>query len=159
MIKLKKNTTLIFILISIIAILIAAFIIEYSLGHQPCKLCLYERIPYFISALLIIKILFFNKYEKITLLALSIIFFFSFILSFYHFGIEQGFFNESLGCVASSSQDLTKDQLLEQFNQNIIGCKNVTFRLLGLSLATINYVFSLILSAIFAVLFLKYGKN
>tara|TARA_B100000029_G_scaffold492330_1_gene553480 strand:+ start:241 stop:720 length:480 start_codon:yes stop_codon:yes gene_type:complete len=159
MIKLKKNTTLIFILISIIAILIAAFIIEYSLGHQPCKLCLYERIPYFISALLIIKILFFNKYERITLLALSIIFFFSFILSFYHFGIEQGFFNESLGCVASSSQDLTKDQLLEQFNQNIIGCKNVTFRLLGLSLATINYVFSLILSAIFAVLFLKYGKN
>ena len=56
MIKLKKNIPLIFILISIIAVLIAAFIIEYNLGHQPCKLCLYERIPYFISALLIIKI-------------------------------------------------------------------------------------------------------
>ena len=129
------------------------------MGHQPCKLCLYERIPYFISALLIIKILFFNKYERITLLALSIIFFFSFLLSFYHFGIEQGFFNESLGCITNSSKDLTKDQLLEQLNQNTIGCKNVTFRLLGLSLATINYIFSIILSAIFAVLFLKYGKN
>ncbi len=159
MIKLKKNIPLIFILISIIAVLIAAFIIEYNLGHQPCKLCLYERIPYFISALLIIKILFFNKYERITLLALSIIFFFSFLLSFYHFGIEQGFFNESLGCITNSSKDLTKDQLLEQLNQNTIGCKNVTFRLLGLSLATINYIFSIILSAIFAVLFLKYGKN
>ena len=159
MIKLKKNIPLILILISIIAVLIAAFIIEYNLGHQPCKLCLYERIPYFISALLIIKILFFNKYERITLLALSIIFFFSFLLSFYHFGIEQGFFNESLGCITNSSKDLTKDQLLEQLNQNTIGCKNVTFRLLGLSLATINYIFSIILSAIFAVLFLKYGKN
>ena len=159
MIKLKKNIPLIFILISIIAVLIAAFIIEYNLGHQPCKLCLYERIPYFISALLIIKILFFNKYERITLLALSIIFFFSFLLSFYHFGIEQGFFNESLGCITNSSKDLTKDQLLEQLNQNTIGCKNVTFRLLGLSLATINYIFSIILSARFAVLFLKYGKN
>ena len=159
MIKLKKNIPLIFILISIIAVLIDAFIIEYNLGHQPCKLCLYERIPYFISALLIIKILFFNKYERITLLALSIIFFFSFLLSFYHFGIEQGFFNESLGCITNSSKDLTKDQLLEQLNQNTIGCKNVTFRLLGLSLATINYIFSIILSAIFAVLFLKYGKN
>ena len=159
MIKLKKNIPLIFILISIIAVLIAAFIIEYNLGHQPCKLCLYERIPYFISALLIIKILFFNKYERITLLALSIIFFFSFLLSFYNFGIEQGFFNESLGCITNSSKDLTKDQLLEQLNQNTIGCKNVTFRLLGLSLATINYIFSIILSAIFAVLFLKYGKN
>ena len=103
--------------------------------------------------------LFFNKYERITLLALSIIFFFSFLLSFYHFGIEQGFFNESLGCITNSSKDLTKDQLLEQLNQNTIGCKNVTFRLLGLSLATINYIFSIILSAIFAVLFLKYGKN
>jgi len=141
MIKLKKNIPLIFILISIIAVLIAAFIIEYNLGHQPCKLCLYERIPYFISALLIIKILFFNKYERITLLALSIIFFFSFLLSFYHFGIEQGFFNESLVCITNSSKDLTKDQHLEQLNQNTIGCKNVTFRLLGLSLATINYIF------------------
>jgi len=159
MIKLKKNISLTLILFFIIAALISALIIQYGLGHKPCKLCLYERIPYFISILLIIKILFFNKYEKITLLTLSIIFFFSFILSFYHFGIEQGFFNESLTCVSNFSENLTKDQLLEQLNQNTISCKNVTFRILGLSLASINSIFSLILSVIFGVLFLKYGKN
>ena len=160
MIKFKKNLTLTFILFVIISALISAFIIQYGLDHKPCKLCLYERIPYFISIILIVKILFYNKYEKITLLILSGIFFLSFILSFYHFGIEQGFFKESLACATDPfSIDLTKEQLLKQLKQNVISCKDVSFRVLGLSLATINTIFSLILSAIFAVIYFNYGKN
>ena len=155
----KNKTTLnIILLISIIA-LASAYFIEYILGYKPCNLCLIERIPYFVAILFILASLIINKLEKIILVMLGLIFLASTILSFYHFGIEQGFFNESLVCITNSSKDLTKDQLLEQLNQNTIGCKNVTFRLLGLSLATINYIFSIILSAIFAVLFLKYGKN
>ena len=73
--------------------LIFAYVVQYQLGHQPCKLCLYERIPYFLSIFLIIEILFYKKYVKTSLLILSIIFFISFILAFYHFGIEQGFFS------------------------------------------------------------------
>jgi len=160
MIKLRKNLPLTFILFVIVTALISVFIIQYGLGHKPCKLCLYERVPYFISILLIVKVFFFNKYEKITLLILSVIFFLTFILSFYHFGIEQGFVKESLICAAdSSSIDLTKDQLLEQLKQNVISCKDVSFRVLGLSLATINSIFSLVLSVIFVVLFFNYGKN
>ena len=64
----KKN--LFIILVFIFLILISAFIIEHKFGHQPCKLCLYERIPYFISILLILKIFFIKSYNKITLLAL-----------------------------------------------------------------------------------------
>jgi disulfide bond formation protein DsbB len=160
MIKLKKDLTLTLILFVIVSALISAFIIQYGLGHKPCKLCLYERIPYFISIILIIKILIYNKYEKITLLILSGIFLLSFILSFYHFGIEQGFIKESLACATDSSLiDLTKEQLLEQLKQNVISCKDVSFRVVGLSLATINSIFSLILSVIFALLFFNYGKN
>jgi len=160
MIKLRKNLPLTFILFVIVTALISVFIIQYGLGHKPCKLCLYERVPYFIAILLIVKVFFFNKYEKITLLILSVIFFLTFILSFYHFGIEQGFVKESLICAAdSSSIDLTKDQLLEQLKQNVISCKDVSFRVLGLSLATINSIFSLVLSVIFVVLFFNYGKN
>jgi len=160
MFKKANNILLIFLLFVISVSLIAAFIIQYGLGHQPCKLCIYERIPYILSIFLIIELIFFKKNEKTTLLLLSLIFITSAILAFYHFGIEQGFFTESFVCESASfSESLTKDQLLEQLKQKTISCKDVSFRIAGLSLATINSIFSLLLSAIFTRLFLNYGKN
>ena len=141
-------------------VLVSAFIIEYRLGHEPCKLCLYERIPYFLSMLLIVKILFIKKYEKATLLILCLVFITSTALAFYHFGIEQGFFSESLVCAAEDlSKILSKEELLKELKQNSISCKDVSFRILGLSLAAINTIFSLVLSVIFIKLFINYGKN
>ena len=148
------------ILIFIFFVLISAFVIEHGLGHQACKLCFYERIPYFLSILLILKIFFAKGNEKIIFLLLSIIFIVSSILAFYHFGIEQGFFKESIACTAKNlSETLTKDEILEQLSQNIISCKDITFTIFGFSLASINTIFSITLSAIFIRLFTNYGKN
>ena len=157
----KTNNIFFIVILAIISLaIISALIIQYWLGHEPCKLCLYERIPYFLSILLIIKILFIKKYEKITLLILSLVFFSSFALAFYHFGIEQRFFDESLACATGDlSKTLSKEQLLEQLNQNNISCKDVNFKIVGLSLAAINTIFSLVLSVIFIRLFLNYEKN
>ena len=158
--KQTNNIFLIVILTIISFTIISALIVQYWLGHEPCRLCLYERIPYFLSMLLIIKILFIKKYEKITLLILFLVFMSSAALAFYHFGIEQGFFNESLACTAGDlSKTLSKEELLQQLKQNSITCKDVSFRILGLSLATINTIFSLILSVIFIRLFMNYEKN
>ena len=160
MLKRENNLILIVILFFVSLVLISAFVIEYGLSYQPCKVCLYERIPYILSILLIIKILFFKKYEKITLFILFLIFIASAVLAFYHFGIEQGFFSESFVCkVGDLSGTLSKEQLLEQLNKNSISCKDVSFRVLGLSLATINTILSIILSVIFLKLFLNYAKN
>ena len=160
MLKQTNNIFLIVIFAVILLTITSALIIQYWLGHEPCKLCLYQRIPYFLAILLIIKIFFFKKYEKITLLILTLIFVSSAALAFYHFGIEQGFFSESLACTAPDlSKTLSKEQLLEQLKQNNISCKDVSFRILGLSLAAINTIFSLVLSVIFIKLFLNYGKN
>ena len=155
------NKKILFTLIIFISfVLIFAFFIEHKIGHQPCKLCLYERIPYFLAILLITKIIFIKKYEKITLLMLALIFIISTVLAFYHFGIEQGFFNESLVCKTGDlSKTLSKEELLEQLKQNSISCKDVSFRIMGLSLAAVNSIFSLVLSAIFIKLFMNYGKN
>ena len=148
------------LLIFISFILISAFIIEHRLDHQPCKLCLYERIPYFLSVLLIIKIFFIRIYERETLLILSLVFIISTCLAFYHLGIEQGFFKESLACTAGNlSETLSKEEILEQLKRNTIGCKDVGFRIFGMSLAAINTIFSLILSVIFMRLFVNYEKN
>ena len=157
----QTNNIFLIVLLTIISLaIISALIIQYWLDHEPCKLCLYERIPYFLSMLLIIKILFIKKYEKITFLILSLVFIGSAALAFYHFGIEQGFFSESLACTTGDlSKTLSKEELLEQLQRNIISCKNVSFRVLGLSLAGINTIFSLTLSVIFMRLFMNYGKN
>jgi len=160
MLKQSNNIFLIVILTIISLTIISAFIIQYWLGHEPCKLCLYERIPYFLSILLIIKILFIKKYKKITLLILSLVFISSAALAFYHFGIEQGFFSESFVCETRNlSETLSKEQLMEQLKQNRISCKDVSFKILGLSLAAINTIFSLVLSVIFIRLFMNYEKN
>ena len=160
MLKQSNNIFLIIIFAVISLAIISALIIQYWLGHEPCKLCLYERVPYFLSILLLIKILLFKKNEKITLLILTLVFVGSSALAFYHFGIEQGFFSESLLCKAEDlSKILSKEQLLEQLKQNNVSCKDVSFRILGLSLAAINTVFSLFLSVIFIKLFLIYEKN
>ena len=157
----KINKKFLFIILIFISlILFSAFIIEYKLGHQPCKLCIYERIPYFLSILLILKIFFIKSYEKITLLLLSVIFAISSVLAFYHYGIEQGFFNESAVCAVNNlSETQSKEELLEQLKKNTLSCKDVNFRIFGFSLAAINTVFSICLSAIFIKLFINYEKN
>ena len=154
----KKFLFTILILISLV--LISTFVIEYKLGQQPCKLCLYERVPYFISTFLIIKILFIKDFQKLTLFILFLIFLISSILAFYHFGIEQDFFNESYVCETGSfSKSLSKEELLEQLKLNTVSCKDVSFRIFGLSLAAINTILSIVLSVIFIRLFLNYEKN
>ena len=158
--KQSNNIFLICLLIVISLALISVFTIEYVLGHEPCKLCVYQRIPYIIAILLIIKILFIKTYEKIILFLLFIIFLISLILAFYHFGIEQGFFNESVVCEATNLEKiLTKEDLLKQLKQSNISCKEVNVRILGMSLATINTIFSLVLSVIFFKLYKNYEKD
>ena len=144
---------------SIITLLIAYFI-QYVLGHKPCNLCIIERIPYIAAIILISLIFILNKYQNIISIFILIFFFFGAVVSFYHFGIEQGFFKESSVCTTKDlSQSLTKEEILEQLNKNIISCKDVSFAIFGLSLATINTIFSICLSVIFGRLFLNYGKN
>ena len=157
--KLNKKI-LLNLLIFIFLILIFAYVLEYKFGHDPCKLCLYQRIPYFISILLILKIFFIKGHERIFLFILSLVFISSSILAFYHFGIEQGFFKESLACTNESlSENLTRDELLKQLSENTISCKDVSLRIFGFSLASINTIFSIVLSGIFFNLFIKYEKN
>ena len=157
----QSNNIFLIVIFAIISLAVTStLIIQYWLGHEPCKLCLYQRIPYFLAIPLIVKILFFKKYEKITLFILFLIFITSAVLAFYHFGIEQGFFSESFVCKAGDlSGTLSKEQLLEQLNKYNISCKDVSIRVLGLSLATINTILSIMLSVIFLKLFLNYAKN
>ena len=160
MIDKKYNSILTIVFFLLILSLVSAFIIEYGLGHEPCKLCIFQRYPYFISILLLTSIFVLKKNIKIHFLVLSIVSLLGSIIAFYHFGIEQGFFNETTVCETTNlNQILSKEELLKKLKQNTISCKEVTFRLLGLSLASINTIFSLVLSYIFFNMFKNYENN
>jgi disulfide bond formation protein DsbB len=158
--KIKYKITLSLILFFSVFSLIAAYFIQYVLGHQPCNLCLLERIPYIVSIIIISICLFYKKFEKISLTILSLIFFSAALLAFYHFGIEQGFIKESLVCdLGVTSTDLSKEALLNQLKTMPVSCKDVTFKIFNLSLATFNIFFNLALTVITMKLFLTYEKN
>ena len=140
--------------------IISAYFIEYVLGHQPCNLCLIERIPYVISIVLIIIYYKFQKNKKFIVLLLTLAFIFSFFISVYHFGIEQGFFEESTVCGIKDNTDiLSKEELLMVLNEKSISCKDVTFRIFGLSLTSINIVISLIIIIMLIKIYTTYEKK
>ena len=154
--KLLLNGILAFSILS----LSIAYFIQYVLGHKPCNLCIIERIPYIAAIILISLIFILNRYQKIISSLILIFFIFGAVVSFYHFGIEQDFFSESLVCDLGDSQPLNKEELLNQLKKTeIVSCKDVTFRFLGLSLATINTIISIILSGIMIKVIKDYGKN
>ena len=154
----KKLFTVIF-LISFVA-LASAYFIEYILGHQPCNLCIYERIPYFLAILIVLINYKYNKLEKYLILSLAIIFLIATILSLYHLGIEQGFIQESLLCDLEKGANIVdKDEILKQLQQKSISCKDVTFKIFGLSLTNYNIIISLLLTIGLTKIYFGYEKN
>ena len=148
---------LIFI-ISLISI-ISAYFIEYVLGHQPCNLCIIERIPYVLSMFLIAINYIKKNNEGFIILLLILTFIFSFFISVYHFGIEQGFFEESIVCsVKDTSNILSKEELLKILKEKTISCRDVTFRIFGLSLTSINIVLSLVIIFVLIRAYSNYEK-
>ena len=160
MVKNSKNLLIKFIfLVSIIA-LVSAFFIEYILGHQPCNLCILERIPYFLAIIVVLLNYKFIQFEKFFILLLIIIFFAGTILSIYHLGIEQGFIEESLVCdLKSGSNLLSKEEILKQLQEKSISCKDVTFKIFGLSLTSYNILISLLISVSTGKIYFNYDKN
>ena len=157
---LNNNLIAIFFSISVL-ILLSAYFIEYVLGYEACNLCLIGRIPYFFVIAFSVFFFFFKKFKKIILMLIFMSFISSVLIAFYHFGVEQGFFDESFVCqIKSLKQNTSSSELLQELaNNKSKSCKKVDFRIFGLSLATINLFISLILSIITFRNILKNEKN
>ena len=160
MVKNSKNLLIkLILLISIIA-LISAFFIEYILGHQPCNLCILERIPYFLAIIVILLNYKFIEFEKFFILFLTIIFLFGTVLSLYHLGIEQGLIQESLVCdLKSGSNLLSKEEILKQLQEKSVSCKDVTFKMFGLSLTSYNILISILITFSAGKIYFNYDKH
>lgn len=159
MASIKNKSLFLGILIFCISILLFAYFVEYVLKHPPCNLCLIARIPYLATIILVIIFLFLRQYEKMILISIGLFFVFGTIISFYHLGIEQGFINESLMCNLGSGGETTSAQdLLKQLETKSVSCKDVTFKIFGLSLASFNTIVSFVISTIILRTAINYEK-
>ena len=160
MVENNKNLLIkLIFLVSIIA-LVSAFFIEYILGHQACNLCILERIPYLLAVILILLNYKFNQFEKFFILLLTIVFLVGTFLSLYHLGIEHGFIQESLVCDLKSGSNLqSKEEILRQLQEKNVSCKDVTFKIFGLSLTSYNVLISFIICISAGRIYFNYDKN
>ena len=160
MVEINKTVTIKLIFIISIVALTSAFFIEHVLSHQPCNLCILERIPYLLSIIIILLNYKFAHLEKYFMVLLILIFLAATILSLYHLGIEQGFIEESLVCDLKNGTDLlSKEDILKQLQEKNVSCKDVTFKILGLSLTSYNVIISILIVYFTAKAYLNYDKN
>ena len=153
----RKSFYLIVFTISLISIFSALYI-EYILQYKPCELCIYQRLPYVVA--IFVSLIGFNYFDNDKILIIIIIIFtLSAVISGYHFGVENSFFEEFSGCKNNSIDLSNKQKILDSLGNSMpISCKDATFKVLGISLAAINTILS-ILIIIFSIRTLVYEKN
>ena len=145
MVDFSKQRYLQILFVLSVLILLSALIIEYALGYQPCNLCIIERIPYGLAIIILILNYVFSKNQIFYSVLLMLVFLFSIIISMYHLGIEQGLIEESTMCTSKNLDLMTKEQILNSLKELNISCKDVAFRILGLSLTTYNMLISILM--------------
>ena len=154
MLNSKKETYLTILFLFSFTILLIAYAIQYILGYQPCNLCIVERIPYALTLIILILYYFTKKDLLFYSVLLMLIFTFSFLISAYHLGIEQGLIKESNICEAKNIELIEKEELLKSFEKINVSCKDVTFKIFDLSLTTYNMIISIFMFLISTKIYL-----
>ena len=152
----RKKFYVLILIYSILSILYAIYVENY-LGFKPCKLCLFQRIPLVMTLIISIIGIYFNKNSYILILLLTV-FIISALISGYHFGIENNFFNEILGCTSNNLNEINKSEILKSLNIIPNDCKDVNFRVFGQSLSSLNFLSSFIV-CILCLIILVYEKK
>ena len=156
----KYKIILNFLFVFSVFSILFAFYVEHVLGHKQCNLCLLQRLPYILTIILIIIVTIFKNLQRLAFLLLSLIFLLGTLLSLYHVGIEQGLISESFVCADNVDTSITdKAEILKQLENKAVSCKDVTFTIIGASLASINTFISLFITIITISIFIKYEKK
>ena len=142
---LKKDNFLQILFVLSIIILTSTFVIEYGFGFKPCNLCIIERIPYGLAIIILVLNYSFSQNQLFFSVLLILVFLFSILISVYHFGIEQGFIDESTICVSQNLNLITKEDILKSLKEVRVSCKDVAFKIFGFSLTTYNMFISMLM--------------
>ena len=140
----RKNSEYFLIIISF-CILISTLLIEYVFDFPPCKLCIYQRIPYILIIMLGITLVFFRK-KKEFLFVFIILQIINFLIASFHSLVERGVVEYEMNCT-STGADIQTIEELRTFLEKvpITKCNEILFSMMGLSLANFNLIVSILL--------------
>jgi len=150
----KIHKYFIYIFVINLFVVSSALFIEYILKVKPCALCIYQRYPYYL--ILLLSAIFFlkNNWKNQLMILITLTSAVSFFLAGYHVGIEYGVIDELSSCKTEISKNISKDILLKELQSKLApSCKQVDFKLFGMSLASINMIMSLILAILYYKMF------
>jgi len=141
------------ILLAAAATIGGALVFEHGLGLRPCKLCLQQRLPYYVAmpvALGLAALPLPRPLLRAGLLLLGLVFLVSAGLGAYHAGVEWGWFAGPSDCggAAGAAPGAVGDFLRDLDRTRVVSCTDAAWRLLGLSLAGWNALISLALSGL-----------
>jgi len=123
---------------------------QYIGGLEPCKLCYWQRNPYYIAIPLLVAALLFLRNQsslmKIIAWLVLAIFFIGFGVSAYHVGVEQGWWSGPTSCSSSASLGNSLDQQIDNlFNKPRVDCSKPAWTFFGISMAGLNAIVSIFL--------------
>ena len=156
----KKYYFLLILIVST-AVIVGAYILEFFYNFPPCKLCIYQRIPYFLILFVCITS-FFMKYKNILFYLIFFLLFLSFLIALFHSLVERGIVEYSSSCSSLTNNFENIDDLRKHLDSvELTKCDEIIFSIMGLSLANINTIISflLVLLNIYYVLRLYGSKN
>lgn len=135
------------ILLVSVGALATAYVAQYGFGLQPCNLCLYQRVPYWVTAALGLAAMVMPagklRWGMVTLAGL--VFLAGAGIAFYHVGVEQHWWLSAV-CESSIETGLSVEQLAERLMATPPqACDQVNWSLFGISMATYNTAVSLVL--------------
>jgi len=124
----------------------SALIAEYIFNFLPCKMCLYQRYPYYFIIIIFIFFYLFKKTSNLWLyILIELAIFFGLFYSIWHIGIEQKLLPGPSGCSGILNKTSSIESLKEQiFNQPVVNCYDINWSILGLSAATVNMLLLLL---------------
>ena len=142
----------------VFASVLFSFFLEFFLNLIPCKLCLYQRYLWLFllfACILNIKQNSKSKYFQIiiTITLCAII-----TLSFYHSGIEFGFFNNIISCISPNNETANSIEELDFLIRNTrnMDCAFPKFKIFNLSLSNLSFLFS---TSLLLLCLKKYNRN
>lgn len=121
-----------------------AYISQYGFDMQPCILCLYQRVPFFIVlGLGLIAWFKPGKFQQALVAISGITLLIGAAIAFYHVGVEQHWWVFEHGCGAQSIGDNSVETLRQQLLGSApVPCDKPQFVFLGLSMAGWNVIAS-----------------
>jgi len=130
-----------------LALLLGAFWFQYVMGLAPCKLCIWQRWPHAAAVAIGVAAYALGARTLAWLGAAAAALTAAF--GIYHSGVEQKFWEGPTSCTAGSAGNLSTDDFFNQvMNAPLVQCDQIAWSMAGLSMASWNAVFSIIIALV-----------